>query len=98
VPDYVKIYDTNQTYNAVSPEAIAKRPMNRSTAGSRPFLKHLALVLSLAGFVVVAVLLIPTKERATMLPPAAPAQTKIDTPPIDANAPTNTKTATFALG
>jgi hypothetical protein len=33
-----------------------------------------------------------------MLPTATPAQTKIDTPPIDANAPTNTKTATFAMG
>ena len=72
--------------------------MHRSIPGSRPFLRHIALVLPLAGLVVVAALLIPTKERATMLPTATPAQTKIDTPPIDANGPAHTKTATFAMG
>jgi hypothetical protein len=58
----------------------------------------MALVLSLAGLVVVAVLLTPKKERAAMLPTATPAQTRLGIPLIDANAPTHTKTATFAMG
>jgi hypothetical protein len=58
----------------------------------------MALVLSLAGLVVVAVLLTQKKERATMLPTAAPAETRLDVALIDANAPTHTETATFAMG
>jgi hypothetical protein len=72
--------------------------MNGQTAGSGSLLQHLALVLSLAGLVIVAVLLIPTKERPTMLSLATPAHTRVDIPPIDANASVQTKTATFAMG
>jgi hypothetical protein len=72
--------------------------MNRLIAGSGSFVKQLTLVLSLAGLVIVAVLLIPTKERATMRPTATPVQTTVGIPPIDDNAPALTMTATFAMG
>lgn len=76
--------------------------MNKQTAEGRPFLRWLALVLSLVGLATLVVLLIPRKESATMLPAATPTamtvETRTNIPPIDANAPTETKTATFALG
>ncbi|MGD2176971.1 MAG: hypothetical protein PVG71_04025 [Anaerolineae bacterium] len=72
--------------------------MNKPIAESGSFLTSLALVLALAGLVVVAVLLIPRRESATMRPTVTPAETKIDVPLIDANAPPRTKTATFAMG
>jgi hypothetical protein len=72
--------------------------MNKRTAQGRPFLRQLALALSLAGLVILAVLLIPEKESATMLPTATSLDTMTAIPPIDANAPTQTRTATFAMG
>ncbi|MGD9028858.1 MAG: hypothetical protein PVG25_03510 [Anaerolineae bacterium] len=76
--------------------------MNKQPAEGRSFLRQLAPVLFAAGLVLVIVLLTPRKESATMLPTATPAETTVETttgiPPIDANAPTETKTATFAMG
>jgi hypothetical protein len=72
--------------------------MNQPIAGSLWYLRQLALVLSLAGLVILGFLLIPTEERATMRSPATLAQTKTGIPPLDANAPAHTKTATFAMG
>jgi hypothetical protein len=61
-------------------------------------MRQLALVLSLAGLLIAAILLLPTKERSTMRLAATPVQTRLGIPPIDANLPAQTKTATFAMG
>jgi hypothetical protein len=72
--------------------------MEKASVGRRSFLGGLALVVALAGFVIVALLLIPQKESETLYQTAKPAGTKTEIPPIDANAPARTKTATFAMG
>jgi hypothetical protein len=38
------------------------------------------------------------KEKAEMIPTRNPSEMEASVPPIDANAPATTKTATFALG
>jgi hypothetical protein len=80
--------------------------MNKRTSKGRPFVRQIALLLSVAGLVILAVLLLPKKEKAAMLPTARTAdkaaetrpETGTDMPAIDANAPTQTRTATFAMG
>jgi hypothetical protein len=82
---------------------------NRSEA-PRPILRRVALTVSLAGIAVVAILLISMRGSEPMVPTEAGSETvpeiKADLsddlidgiPPIDANAPGDTKTATFAMG
>ena len=64
----------------------------------RDVLRHVALPLTIAGIALVAILLLHTRETATMGSPTKPEDPGITIPPIDLAAPTDTKTATFAMG
>jgi hypothetical protein len=72
--------------------------MHNQTPGRRSFAWQIGLVLVLAGLAIVAARFTSAKERTTMVPTASPAQAEKIAPPIDANAPDRTETATFALG
>ena len=62
-------------------------------------LKYIAVPLAIAGIVIAAILLTPRKENATMTPVRTPTEVEDTTiPVIDRNAPTDTETATFAMG
>jgi hypothetical protein len=61
-------------------------------------LTRVALPLAIAGIVIAMVLLLPMKERATMMSSNGPSQAGSRIPPIDRNAPAKTKTATLAMG
>lgn len=65
---------------------------------TRAVLRHLALPLTIAGIALAAILLLRTRETATMSSPTKPEDPGITIPPIDLAAPTDTKTATFAMG
>jgi hypothetical protein len=47
---------------------------------------------------VVAILFISMRGREPMVPTEAESDERADIPPIDATAPSETKTATFAMG
>jgi hypothetical protein len=78
---------------------------NRSEA-ARPTLRRVALAVSLAGIAVVAILFISMRGSDPMVPTEAGSETGSEIssdhrggiPPIDADAPAETKTATFAMG
>ena len=61
-------------------------------------LRQVALLLTIVGGAVVAILLISGKGKATMSSPAMPEEVGIAVPPIDLEAPQETMTATFAMG
>ena len=76
--------------------------MDNRPEAPRSTLRRVALAVGLVGIAVVAILFISMRERGPMVPTEAGSDTgpeRRDTiPPIDANAPSETKTATFAMG
>jgi len=84
--------------------------MNNRSEAARPTLRRVALAVSLVGIAVVAILFISMRGRGPMVPTEAGSETgpeirtdlsddrRDDIPPIDADAPGETKTATFAMG
>jgi len=72
--------------------------MENHTPVRRSFAWRTGLVLVVAGLAIVAARLAPAKERATLAPTLPPARNDRNTPPMDANTPAHTETATFALG
>jgi hypothetical protein len=72
--------------------------MDNGSEASRPTLRWVALAASLVGIAVVAILFISMRGREPMVPTEAESDERADIPPIDATAPSETKTATFAMG
>jgi len=72
--------------------------MDNGSEASRPILRRVALAASLVGIAVVAILFISMGGREPMVPTEAGSEVRADIPALDANAPSETKTATFAMG
>jgi hypothetical protein len=80
--------------------------MDKRSEASRPTLRRVALAASLVGIAVVAILFVSMRGRGPMVPTETESETGSEIradlsdgiPPIDANAPRETKTATFAMG
>jgi hypothetical protein len=72
--------------------------MDNGSEAARPTLRRVALAASLVGIAVAAILFISMRGREPMVPTEARSDARADMPPIDANAPGETKTATFAMG
>lgn len=76
--------------------------MNKPSEATRPLLRRVALTVIFGGIAILAILFISTRGKATMVPTETASETTSDVassiPPIDADAPTETKTATFAMG
>ena len=69
------------------------------TLGSVPaIVKIIALPLVVTAVAIGTILLAPMKENAEMDSSTTPSKTEADVPPIDRDAPTETRTATFAMG
>jgi hypothetical protein len=72
--------------------------MDNGSKTPRTTLRRVALAASLVGIAVVAILFISMRGRGPMVPTEARSDVRSDIPSIDANAPSETKTATFAMG
>jgi hypothetical protein len=91
------INKTNPSHQATGKEPGRLMAEKRPEA-TRPILGRIALPLTITGIVIAAILLIALRERPSMTSSATPSETASGIPPIDRDAPTNTKTATFAMG
>ena len=98
---YVKIRDVDKqkvTSSSNHLKGIRQDMTKKPFEATQAVLKYVGLPLIIAGIVIAAILLTPMKEKAEMVPTRNPSEMEASVPPIDANAPATTKTATFALG
>lgn len=79
-------------------EAARKERMSEPPETRGSTLKRVALGVALGGVAMGAILLASNRGRATMVPTETSRDAKPAVPPIDANRPAETETATFAMG